>query len=166
MKPHLVAAIALGTALLFQSGCTKAPPEQTKAVSEQTKPEQTKATRIKEIDAQLANWVSTGRPEDAGRRIALKAERALLAADLGYSTSTVTPVSAPVVAATPAGGAPAVVIAPASTQNRWEPMGGDSQWMDSNHQTSRHNDTLYPSSSSISFGGTNGTTTYRTNPRP
>jgi hypothetical protein len=75
IKTNPVAIIALGTALLIQTGCSKA--------------EQTKAERLKQIDAQFANCVATGRPEDAPKRGALKAERAVLVADLGYSTSTV-----------------------------------------------------------------------------
>jgi hypothetical protein len=51
MKTDLIAIIALGAAVLFQTGCAK------------TKTEQTRAERIREIDAQLADWVSTGRPE-------------------------------------------------------------------------------------------------------
>ncbi len=81
----------------------------------------------------FANWVSTGRPEDAEKRVALKAERALLAADLGYSTPTVMAVSPPVVAATPVQATPNVIVATDSTrdaQNRWQSMAGNSKWMD------------------------------------
>jgi hypothetical protein len=97
-----------------------------------------KVVRIKDIDAQLANWAPTGRSVDAQRHTALQTERAALAADLsylGYSTSTVVPASAPVVAATPVYGAPYSVVAPVSRANRWESMADDSNWMDTNKQT-------------------------------
>jgi hypothetical protein len=119
-----------------------------------TKAEQTKAERLKQIDAQLATWAPTGRPEDAQKRVALKAERALLAADLGYATSTVMPVSAPVVAATPVKGAPYALTAPVTKENRWDPMTGDSRWMDPTSQTRTHNGTIY------------GNGYYQTHPRP
>jgi len=144
----------LGTALLFQTGCSK------------TKAEPTKAERIKAIDAQLAHWVLTGHPEDVARRDALKAERALLAADLGYSTSTVTPVYQ-AVAATPVPGAPNIIVAPGSKENRWDPMAGESRWMDPNTQTHVHSGTIYPGGTYYrDYSDPNGTTTYRRNPRP
>jgi hypothetical protein len=108
MKANLVAVITLGAAVLLQTGWTK------------TKADQTKAERIKEIDAQLANWASMGRPQNANRRVALKA------ANFGYATSAVTPVSASVAAPVNAGPTPMVAQNPTSTENRWEPMAGDS----------------------------------------
>jgi hypothetical protein len=155
MKANLVAVIALGMAVLFQTGCTKAAPEQTKA------------ERIKEIDAQLKSWVSTGRPEDAQRRVALKAERALLAANLGYPTSTETRVFSPATTATPVQVTTTPIIAPdgARTENRWHSMDGGAGWMDTTKQTPLHNHTIY----SPGYGGyytyPNGGQTY-TNPRP
>jgi hypothetical protein len=135
VKANLVAVIALGTALLFQSGCTKAAPEQTKSA------------RIREIDTQLANWASTGRSQDANRRVALRAERAQLAAEIGYSAPAVMPVSPPVAAATPVRGAPYVVTAQdsAPTENRWQSMSGDASWMDTSRQTRTHGRTTYGS---------------------
>ena len=147
MKAGVISVIALGAVLLIQTGCTKA--------------EQTKPDRLKQIDAQLANWVSTGRPEDAQKRGALKAERALLAADLGYSTSTFAPVSAPVVAATPVNGMPNTVGAPVSKENRWEPMAGDSRWMDTTRHGETHGGTTYRGGR-VHQSGTNYNNTYAT----
>jgi hypothetical protein len=143
MKTKQLIAVVLMTDLIFQSACTKVVPEQTNAA-----PQQTKAARIREIDAQLANWRSTGRTEDADTRAALKAERSLLAADLGYSTPTVMTVSAPVVAATPVQTTPSVIVAPDSTrdaQNRWQSMAADSKWMDTTYQTQTHGRPVYSS---------------------
>jgi hypothetical protein len=131
----------LGTALLFQTGCSK------------TDAGPTKDERIKSIDVQLAHWVVTGHSEDVSKRDALKAERARLAADLGYSTSTSTgtPVFRPQMAVTPVPGAPYVIVAPVnkakrfeSTENRFEPMATDSSWMDSSKQTHVHSGTVGP----------------------
>jgi hypothetical protein len=148
MKTNPIFIVALlGATVLLQTGC-----------------EPTKADRIKKIDAQLASWVSTGRSDDADKRLALRSERALLAADLGYSTSTDTPVSAPVAAATPVRGATNVVIAPASKEKRWETMDGESSWMDAAKQTHAHGGTVY-SGGGYYYTDAYGRRVYTTNPR-
>jgi hypothetical protein len=137
VKAGLISVMVfLGAAALLQPACTKPSNAEPKA-------EQSKAERIREVDAQLANWVPTGRPEDAQKRGALQSERAVLAADLGYSTSTVTrPVT--VAAATPYQSTPTGGSASDSkrTENRWQPMGGDSSWMDTTKQTHVHGGTV------------------------
>ena len=68
-------------ALLIISGCTRPDTATVKAPQPEAtpnKPELTKTERLAAINNQLANWVVTGRPEDADRRNALLAERARL----------------------------------------------------------------------------------------
>jgi hypothetical protein len=94
-KTKLIAVIGLGAILSFQTGCRKSVSEFKPAKPEiqPAKPviQPTKAERIAEIDAQLAHWVPTGRPEDADNRAALRSERAKLATALGLHAQT-TPV--------------------------------------------------------------------------
>ena len=118
MKGNVFIAIAFVLALFLQSSCNR---------------EQTKADRLKEIDAQLANWMPTGRPEDAQKRLALKNERNRLAADLGYEIAGPAPVAVPVANCTPTYGAPGVVVARQSDRadNRWQPMASNSNWYNS-----------------------------------
>ena len=76
---RLAAVIGISAAISFQASCTKPA----------TKSSQTKAERIAEIDAQLAKWVPTGRPEDADKRTALRNERAELAKAAGLQPQTI-----------------------------------------------------------------------------
>jgi hypothetical protein len=127
----LVLAVIVGG--LLQNACSK-PSEAEQKTVELSQREQ-KEIRLREIDAQLVNWVSTGRPQDIERREALKNERVLLAADLGYAAAA--PVSRPAAATMSQPppelqATPAVVIAGDSSryERRYQPMAPSSKWMD------------------------------------
>jgi hypothetical protein len=117
-----------------------------------------KETRLKQIDAQLANWTPTGRPEDAQKRAVLTAERAQLAADLGLAgpapaTNNATAAPQVVQQYQPA---PAAYIAQESNRadNRWQPMTPNSRWMDNPNNGQVYGRTIYNRS------------TYRSRPNP
>jgi hypothetical protein len=74
---RLAAVIGISAAISFQASCRKPATSQTKA------------ERIGEIDAQLANEMPTGRPEDADKRAALRHERAELAKAAGLQPQTI-----------------------------------------------------------------------------
>jgi hypothetical protein len=111
---------------LLQNACSKPSEAEQKTV------------RLRQIDAQLVNSSPTGRPQDIEWREALKKERALLAADLGYAVPE--PVNTPArimeqpypeVQVTPA-----VIIASDSNryEKRYQPMAPNSKWMDNHNQ--------------------------------
>jgi hypothetical protein len=72
LQIKLAALIGITAAILFQASCTKPA-----------------AKRIAEIDAQLANEMLTGSPEDADKRAALRNERAELAKAAGLQPQTI-----------------------------------------------------------------------------
>ena len=72
LQIKLAALIGITAAILFQASCTKPA-----------------AKRIAEIDAQLANEMPTGRPEDADKRAALRYERAEVAKAAGLQPQTI-----------------------------------------------------------------------------
>ena len=74
---RLAAVIGISAAISFQASCRKPTASQTKA------------ERIAEIDAQLANEMPTGQPEDANKRAALRYERVALAKAAGLQPQTI-----------------------------------------------------------------------------
>ena len=111
-----------------------------------------KEARLKQIDAQLANWTPTGRPEDAQRRAALMAERVQLAADLGLpgpapANNSSLLVTHPLPQYQPT---PVAVIARDSNRadNRWQAMAPNSRWMDNSNSGPVYGRTIYNRSTS------------------
>jgi hypothetical protein len=104
--------IVLGAAALLQAACMK-PADSATAI------QSNKTERIAQIDAQLANWVPTGRSDDADTRSALRAERArLTGASPRQPTVTTTTTASPQLS-----GTTQIVVAhdsQSSSNERWE----------------------------------------------
>ena len=102
----------LGIATLLQVACMK--PNKTE--------------RIAQIDAQLANWVPTGRADDADTRSALRAERArLMGASPRQPTVTTT------TAFLPSSGTTQIVVAHDSQSSTNEDWANATKRMDAQH---------------------------------
>ena len=133
---RLFFTLAIAISGLLQTGCSKRPEivQETVQVSE---PER-RAARLRQIDAELAHWTPTGRPQDVERREALKRERALLAADLGYAPPAVVTAPAPGISqpAFEVQATPPVIVASDSSRHerRYQPMAPNSKWMDNHNQ--------------------------------